>query len=83
MVPLPDSGGGRQPASYPPPPAEVALPIRPILRVATGRFASSNPPQREEVKSMLHVKSRLVRIVWALASLAALAATLGAGNKWV
>jgi hypothetical protein len=32
---------------------------------------------------MLHVKSRLVRIVWALASLAALAATLGAGNKWV
>ena len=31
---------------------------------------------------MLHVKSRLVRIVWALASLAALAAALGAPSKW-
>jgi len=82
MVPLPDSGGGRQPASYPPPPAGVALPIRPILRVAIGRFASSTPPQREEVKSMMHLKSRLVRVAWSLASLAALAAALGAGSKW-
>jgi hypothetical protein len=48
-----------------------------------GRFASSNPPQREEVKSMLHLKSRLVRVAWSLASLAALAAALGAGNKWI
>jgi hypothetical protein len=46
------------------------------------RFASSNPPQREEVKSMTHLKSRLARVAWSLASLAALAAALGAGNKW-
>jgi hypothetical protein len=31
---------------------------------------------------MTHLKSRLARAAWALASLAALAATLGAGNKW-
>jgi hypothetical protein len=82
MVPLPDSGGGRQPASYPPSPSGVAVPIRPILRVATGRFASSTPPQREEVKRMTHLKSRMARVVWSLASLAALAAALGAGHKW-
>jgi hypothetical protein len=28
------------------------------------------------------LKSRLARAAWALASLAALAAALGAGNKW-
>jgi hypothetical protein len=32
---------------------------------------------------MTHFKSRLARAVWTLASLAALAAALGAGNKWV
>jgi hypothetical protein len=31
---------------------------------------------------MTHLKQRLARIAWSLASLAALAATLGAGNKW-
>jgi len=29
------------------------------------------------------LKSRVARAAWALASLAALAAALGAGNKWV
>jgi hypothetical protein len=32
---------------------------------------------------MTHLKSRVARVAWALASLAALAAALGAGNKWV
>jgi hypothetical protein len=32
---------------------------------------------------MSHLKSRLVRVAWSLASLAALAAALGAGNKWI
>ena len=31
---------------------------------------------------MTHLKSRLVRVAWSLASLAALAAALGAGKKW-
>jgi hypothetical protein len=31
---------------------------------------------------MTHVKSRLFRAAWSLASLAALAAALGAGKKW-
>jgi hypothetical protein len=32
---------------------------------------------------MTHLKSRLGRIAMSLASLAALAAALGAGNKWM
>jgi hypothetical protein len=31
---------------------------------------------------MTHLKSRLARVAWSLASLAALAAALGAGWKW-
>ena len=31
---------------------------------------------------MTHLKSRMARVTWTLASLAALAAALGAGNKW-
>ena len=31
---------------------------------------------------MTHLKARLARVVWSLASLAALAAALGAGHKW-
>ncbi len=31
---------------------------------------------------MTHVKSRLARVAWSLASLAALAAALGAASKW-
>jgi hypothetical protein len=31
---------------------------------------------------MTNLKSRFARAAWALASLAALAAALGAGNKW-
>jgi hypothetical protein len=31
---------------------------------------------------MTHLKSRLARAAWTLASLAALAAALGAGHKW-
>jgi hypothetical protein len=31
---------------------------------------------------MTHVKSRLARVAWTLASLAALAAALGAPRKW-
>jgi hypothetical protein len=31
---------------------------------------------------MTQLKSRLARLAWTLASLAALAAALGAGNKW-
>jgi hypothetical protein len=31
---------------------------------------------------MTHLKTRMARVAWALASLAALAAALGAGNKW-
>jgi hypothetical protein len=31
---------------------------------------------------MTHLKSRLARVAWSLASLAALAAALGAGHKW-
>jgi hypothetical protein len=31
---------------------------------------------------MTHLKSRLMRAAWSLASLAALAAALGAGKKW-
>jgi hypothetical protein len=31
---------------------------------------------------MTHLKSRLARVAWILASLAALAATLGAPKKW-
>jgi hypothetical protein len=32
---------------------------------------------------MTHLKFRLVRVAMSLASLAALAAALGAGNKWM
>jgi hypothetical protein len=32
---------------------------------------------------MSHLKSRLARVVWFLASMAALAAALGAPNKWM
>ena len=31
---------------------------------------------------MTHLKSRMARVAWMLASLAALAAALGAGQKW-
>jgi hypothetical protein len=31
---------------------------------------------------MTHLKHRLARVTWSLASLAALAAALGAGRKW-
>ena len=31
---------------------------------------------------MSHLKSRLIRVAWSLASLAALAAALGAPKKW-
>ena len=31
---------------------------------------------------MTHLKSRMARVVWTLASLAALGAALGAGQKW-
>ena len=31
---------------------------------------------------MTHLKSRMARVAWMLASLAALAAALGARNKW-
>jgi hypothetical protein len=31
---------------------------------------------------MSHLKSRVVRVAWSLASLAAVAAALGAGYKW-
>ena len=31
---------------------------------------------------MTHLKSRMTRVAWSLASLAALAAALGAGHKW-
>ena len=31
---------------------------------------------------MTHLKSRMARVAWILASLAALAAALGAGSKW-
>jgi hypothetical protein len=31
---------------------------------------------------MTHLKTRMVRVAWSLASLAALAAALGAGHKW-
>ena len=31
---------------------------------------------------MTHLKSRVARVAWSLASLAALAAALGAGRKW-
>ena len=31
---------------------------------------------------MSHLKTRMARVVWMLASLAALAAALGAGHKW-
>jgi hypothetical protein len=31
---------------------------------------------------MTHLRSRLARVAWSLASLAALAAALGAGKKW-
>jgi hypothetical protein len=32
---------------------------------------------------MTNLKSRLARVAWSLASMAALAAALGAGNKWM
>jgi hypothetical protein len=32
---------------------------------------------------MTHLKNRLVRVAMSLATLAALAAALGAGNKWI
>jgi hypothetical protein len=32
---------------------------------------------------MTHLKNRLARAAWMIASLAALAAALGAGNKWM
>jgi hypothetical protein len=31
---------------------------------------------------MTHVKTRLARVAWSLASMVALAAALGAGMKW-
>jgi hypothetical protein len=31
---------------------------------------------------MTHLKTRVARLAWSLASLAALAAALGAGRKW-
>ena len=31
---------------------------------------------------MTHLKTRVARLAWSLASLAALAAALGAGSKW-
>jgi hypothetical protein len=31
---------------------------------------------------MTHLRTRLARAAWIVASLAALAASLGAGNKW-
>jgi hypothetical protein len=31
---------------------------------------------------MTHLRSRVARVAWSLASLVALAAALGAGNKW-
>jgi hypothetical protein len=31
---------------------------------------------------MTHLKTRVARLAWSLASLAALAAALGAGKKW-
>jgi hypothetical protein len=31
---------------------------------------------------MTHLKGRMVRVAWSLASLAALAAALGAGHRW-
>ena len=31
---------------------------------------------------MTHLKFRMARVAWSLASLAALAAALGAGHKW-
>jgi hypothetical protein len=31
---------------------------------------------------MTHLKGRLARVAWSLASMAALAAALGAGKKW-
>ena len=31
---------------------------------------------------MSHLKSRMARVCWSLASLSALAAALGAGSKW-
>ena len=31
---------------------------------------------------MTHLKSRMARVAWSLASLAAWAAALGAGHKW-
>ena len=31
---------------------------------------------------MTHLKSRMARVAWSLASLAALAAALGAGHRW-
>jgi hypothetical protein len=31
---------------------------------------------------MTHLKNRMARVAWSLASLAALAAALGAGRKW-
>ena len=32
---------------------------------------------------MTHLKTRVARLAWSLASLAALAAALGAGTKWM
>jgi hypothetical protein len=31
---------------------------------------------------MTHLKTRMARVAWSLASMAALAAALGAGQKW-
>jgi hypothetical protein len=31
---------------------------------------------------MTHLKGRLARVAWSLASLAALAAAMGAGHRW-
>jgi hypothetical protein len=31
---------------------------------------------------MTHLKTRIARVAWSLASMAALAAALGAGKKW-
>src|SRR4030095_2131206 len=69
-------------ASYPRPTTGVDLLVRPILRVTNREDPSPPPPHREEVKRMTHLKSRLARAAWTLASLAALAAALGAPRKW-
>ena len=80
MVPLP-VGGGRQ--AHPTRAHRVGLICRFVLYCALQpwRFASSTRRKREEVKRMT-LKSRMARAAWMVASLAALAAALGAGHRW-